>query len=135
MVEWMREQVSNPSRSRRWGVSGTPRERKDAEACYEASAAATISGFTAATFSKARAGPSGRRRPCSQFRSVATLTPIMRANSACDFPSCPRIDFTSTGANAVTRRQLTLPSLTAQIPPPSSFNPPATTYIAFPTGA
>jgi hypothetical protein len=52
---------------------------------HEANAAATTSGFDAATFSKARAGPSGRR-PCSQFRSVAKLTPIMRANSVCDFP-------------------------------------------------
>jgi hypothetical protein len=44
-------------------------------------ASATAFGFLAATRNNANAGPSGVRRPCSQFRNVATLTPIMRANS------------------------------------------------------
>ena len=39
---------------------------------------ATASGFTAATRSRARTGPSGRPRPCSQFCKVEMLTPIMR---------------------------------------------------------
>jgi len=36
-------------------------------------------------------GPSGRRRPCSQLRRVATLTPIISANSRCDLLSLSRI--------------------------------------------
>ena len=44
-------------------------------------ALATASGSFAATLNKARAGPSGAFRPCSQFWRVETLTPIKRANS------------------------------------------------------
>ena len=43
------------------------------------SASMTAFGLRAATRSNANAGPSGVRRPCSQLRSVATLTPIMSA--------------------------------------------------------
>jgi hypothetical protein len=48
--------------------------------CYP-SASTMALGFSAATISSARAGPSGLRRPCSQFCRVATLTPIIYANS------------------------------------------------------
>ena len=41
-----------------------------------------ILGCRAAIRSNAIAGPSGRRRPCSQFRSVCTLISIARAKSA-----------------------------------------------------
>lgn len=37
------------------------------------------------------------RRPCSQLRSMATLTPIIIANSVCDFPRLPRMPLISTG--------------------------------------
>ena len=59
------------------------------------SARITARGFAAATRSRARAGPSGERRPCSQFRRVATLTPIRRANSVCDLPRFSLIARTS----------------------------------------
>jgi hypothetical protein len=41
--------------------------------------------------------------PCSQLRSVATLTPIIRANSLCDFPSLTRTAFTTAGRNVNVR--------------------------------
>jgi len=44
----------------------------------------TASGSRSATWSRARAGPLGLRRPCSQFCNVPTLMPIMRANLLCD---------------------------------------------------
>jgi len=44
----------------------------------------TARGCLAATLSKTRAGPSGLRRPCSQFRSVFTLIPSIAANSPWD---------------------------------------------------
>jgi hypothetical protein len=40
----------------------------------------TASGYLAATCSSTRAGPTGTRRPCSQFRGVRTLIPSMAAN-------------------------------------------------------
>jgi hypothetical protein len=43
--------------------------------------------------------PFWHRLPCYQLRSVATLTPIIRANSLCDFPSFTRTAFTSAGRN------------------------------------
>ena len=55
------------------------------------SACATAPGFSAVTRRSARAGPSGWRRPCSQFCNVETLTPIIRANSAWDLSSPTRI--------------------------------------------
>jgi len=76
---------------------------------YALKASATAFGFLAATLSKARAGPSGVLRPCSQFFSVATLTPIIKANSACDFPSFRRIDLMSAGLNVKTRLGFMLP--------------------------
>ena len=42
-----------------------------------------------------RAGPRELRRPCSQLRSVATLTPIIIANSVWDLPRSSRIALTS----------------------------------------
>ena len=78
---------------------------------YARSAFSTASGSSAATFSKARAGPSGRRRPCSQFRSVATLTPIMRANSDCDRCRLCRTALISTGPISKTREGVLLPRL------------------------
>lgn len=73
------------------------------------SASATARGLRAATRSRARAGPSGVRRPCSQLRNVATLTPIMRANCVCDALSFSRMLFTSAGRNMVTRAGLSRP--------------------------
>src|SRR5271157_360884 len=61
------------------------------------SASATALGFCSAILNKARAGPSGLRRPCSQFWSVATLTPIIKANSLWDFFNRLRIARTSAG--------------------------------------
>jgi len=58
---------------------------------------ATASGFWAATRSRACAGPSGTRRFCFQSRSLATLTPIIIANSVCDFPGLSRMALTSAG--------------------------------------
>ena len=55
-----------------------------------------------ATRRRASAGPSGLRRPCSQLRSVPTLTPIISANSLCDWPRRARRAFTSAGLNFVT---------------------------------
>jgi hypothetical protein len=57
----------------------------------------TAFGFLEATRRRAKAGPSGVRRPCSQLRRVATLTPIMRANSVCDVHSLVRTARTSVG--------------------------------------
>jgi hypothetical protein len=73
--------------------------------CYAAprSARVTAFGSAEATRRRASAGPSGVRRPCSQLRSVAMLTPIMSANSLCDLPSLLRIAFTSAGANVKAR--------------------------------
>ena len=76
---------------------------------YASRAADTASGLSAATLSKARAEPCGLRRPCSQFCNVATLTPIMRANSDCDLSSRRRIARTSTDAHSVTRPGLSFP--------------------------
>jgi len=78
---------------------------------YAPSASATAFGLCAAISSRARAGPSGTRRPCSQFCNVATLTPIIRANSACDLPSLRRIDLMSAGRNVKTRAAFILPRL------------------------
>jgi hypothetical protein len=49
-----------------------------------ATALSTASGCSAATRRRTRAGPSGARRPCSQFRTVAALIPSNAANFACD---------------------------------------------------
>jgi hypothetical protein len=40
-------------------------------------------------------------RPCSQWRNVATLTPIIIANSVCETSSFARTARTSAGSNAV----------------------------------
>ena len=53
-----------------------------------------ILGWRAAIRSSASAGPSGLRRPCSQFRSVCTLMPIALANSTWDATGNPLDDFT-----------------------------------------
>ena len=71
-------------------------------------ASATARGLRAVN-AGASAGPSGVRRPCSQLRRVATLTPIMRANSVCDALSFSRTDFTSAGRKVVTRAGFMMP--------------------------
>ena len=48
-----------------------------------ASAENTVSGAWAITARRARAGPRGRRLPCSQLRMVSTGTPSRLANSSC----------------------------------------------------
>ena len=48
---------------------------------YPPSARRAASGSRSITRRSARAGPSGRRRPCSQLRRVQTETPNMRANA------------------------------------------------------
>ncbi len=63
----------------------------------------------AATRSGARAGPSGVRRPCSQLRSGATLTPIVRANSACEALSSARTALTSSGLSTAVREGRSTP--------------------------
>jgi hypothetical protein len=59
--------------------------------------------------SKARAGPSGVLRPCSQFGSVDTFTPIIKENCDWDNPNRSRIARMSTGRNSKTpaRHRLT----------------------------
>ncbi len=76
----------------------TEKSRPTRGSSYALNASATAPGFSAATFRRARAGPSGVRRPCSQLRRVATLTPIMRANSDCDLSSLMRIALMSAGS-------------------------------------
>ena len=55
----------------------------------------TIDGRLAISASSTRAGPTGRRRPCSQFLSVPSRTPMLRARSGWDIPVLPRIATTS----------------------------------------
>jgi len=81
-------------------------------------AAATALGFSAATRNNAIAGPSGIRRPCSQLRSVATLTPIIIANSGCDFFKLARIAFTSAGRKVNERAGVIFPRWTRPCPSP-----------------
>jgi hypothetical protein len=66
-------------------------------------ASVTAFGLRAATPGNASAGPSGVRLSCSQFRNVATLTPINKAHSACEASSFARTALTSVGSNAVVR--------------------------------
>jgi hypothetical protein len=73
------------------------------------SASTTAFGFLAATRRSASAGPSGVRLPCSQLRSVATLTPIMRAKCVWDAPSLALTARTSAGRNAVIRDGFSVP--------------------------
>ena len=65
-------------------------------------------GSRSTRVSKAREGPLGRRRPCSQLRSVATLTPQSSANCACVNPSFIRMAATSR-SEALTRARALLP--------------------------
>jgi hypothetical protein len=46
---------------------------------------------------------------CSQLRNVATLTPIISANSDCDTPSFARTARTSAGRNAFVREGFNVP--------------------------
>jgi len=73
---------------------------------YARNAAATNFGLLAATSSNAMAGPSGVLRPCSQLRRVATLTPIIIANSTCVCPSCRRTALMSVASKTWTREGL-----------------------------
>ena len=64
----------------------------------------------------AAAGPVGRRRSCSQFCSVFTLTPINRANSDCDRLVRSRITRTPEERTAIRREGVRWPR---RIAPPS----------------
>jgi hypothetical protein len=57
---------------------------------YAASALSAAFGFLATMVSNERAAGSGRTRPCSQLRSVASGILIALANSACVIRSCWR---------------------------------------------
>ena len=59
------------------------------------SSSCTIDGRLSMRASSTRAGPSGRRRPCSQFLSVPNEMPMLRANAGWDRPVLPRIAATS----------------------------------------
>ena len=61
---------------------------------------ASAKGSASMARSSARAGPCGRRRPSSQFRSVSTLMPTSRANSRCVAPNFARMWRTSIGSNS-----------------------------------
>ena len=73
----------------------------------------TASGFSEAILSRVRAGPSGWRRPCSQFCNVEMLTPIIRANSDCDLSNFFRINLISAGSTWVVRPGCNWPRLIA----------------------
>src|SRR5438552_3835743 len=62
------------------------------------------------------AGPVGRRRFCSQFCKVLTLTPIKRANSDCERLVCLRIARIPEGPTSNRREGFFLPR---RIAPPS----------------
>ena len=49
-------------------------------------AALAVPAGAAATRKRTRAGPCGRRRPCSQFCSVRTLMPSSAANCSWERP-------------------------------------------------
>ena len=66
------------------------------------STSATELGLCAATSKNASAEPSGMRRPCSQSRKAATLTPIMSGKSVYDASNFSHTLFTSAGRNVVT---------------------------------
>jgi hypothetical protein len=51
-----------------------------------------------------RAGPSGRRRPCSQFRTASTPKPKLAANCDWDIPSLRRMALTSISAGTWTMK-------------------------------
>jgi len=73
-------------------------------ACAALNAARTAAGCFEATSNKARAGPCGSRRACSQLRSVPRLTPMKPANSGWDRPSSLRMAGTSTAVGIATIR-------------------------------
>jgi len=58
-------------------------------------------GLCLASRSSTRAGPSGLRRPCSQFRTVATLIPNADANCVCESSSWRRMSRTSISSSEV----------------------------------
>ena len=59
--------------------------------CRPSITSKTIHGSRAMRASSTRAGPVGCRRPCSQFRSVFTGTPIEFAKLCCEVPIPPRV--------------------------------------------
>jgi hypothetical protein len=75
-------------------------------------ASSTASGCRAITASRTRAGPSGRVRPCSQFRKVAGWKPNFAAKAAWLRPRCLRVSRTSiVGTSTVeTRTATSMPS-------------------------
>jgi hypothetical protein len=75
------------------------------------STSCTISGCRAMTASNVRAGSSGVSRPCSQSRTVLTLSPNTRAKLAWVRPSLRRIGPTSIVRTVnLLDRQLDLPA-------------------------
>ena len=89
------------------------------------SAANTVSGAWAITARSARAGPRGRRLPCSQLRMVSTGTPSRAANSSCVRRARRRRSRTA-GAGAgqrQRRRERKLPPVTQFDDPPVRFQP------------
>lgn len=72
------------------------------------------SGAVATIFNRARAGPVGWRRSCSQFCKVRTLTRSKRANSLWDNPTPSRMAFTSSGWRSNRREGSSLPPAIAR---------------------
>ena len=83
--------------------------------CFSASMeVTTLSGLCFNTLKRARAGPDGLVRACSQFCIVSTLTPINTAKSPCDTPIFCRMPLTFI-SNLKTRRGFILPASIAFI--------------------
>jgi len=101
LLPWLSRALQRPRSHGRSGVSAPFWGYAAPRLGSVCRASMTAFGFLAATRSKAKAGPSGVRRPCSQFRSVATLTPIMSANSAWDARSLDRTACTSVGRKVI----------------------------------
>lgn len=71
----------------------------------------TYCGSADTTRKSESAAPSGCLRPCSQFRSVPTLTPSMLAKDSCVLHAFSRIALTSTGSMRNTREGCISPLL------------------------
>ena len=84
---WRRVPVRGAGRIAALGMVVVARQRP--------SASWTIVGRLSISASSTRAGPSGRRRPCSQFLSVPSGMPMHRAKAGCDIPVLLRIATTS----------------------------------------
>ncbi len=71
----------------------------------------TYCGSADTTRKRESAAPSGCLRPCSQLRSVPTLTPSMLAKDSCVLHAFSRIALTSTGSMRNTREGCISPLL------------------------